>query len=368
MSDTPTTTFEEDSVKERLESEQLLLYLGSFDGPIDMLLGLARDQKVDLTKISILALATQYLDFIDKARALYTRHGIAINRYVTGSITDANVVQDALQGCQGVVHAAAITPLQAASEQDLLATNVGGVKNVIGSACELGINNVVFVSSITAIFNTDAGRISADAPVAKSKHAYGRSKAQAESYVRSLQAQGKGVKTVYPGGIIGPDDPGRSATLMSLLYRMTQGFRITSGGTQQIDVRDLAAFIVALLEQDSGKPGRYLTAGHYLPWAQFADLLESVSGATLPRSEIAGWKLRLVGTIYDIKRLFKPDPSPISAETMRYTTQWPKVDNAPEMAVLGVSLRPATETFSDTLRWMGENSLLDRKLLPKLFG
>ena len=70
MSDTPTSTFEEDSVKERLESEQLLLYLGDFDGPIDMLLALARDQKVDLTKISILALATQYLDFIEKARAL----------------------------------------------------------------------------------------------------------------------------------------------------------------------------------------------------------------------------------------------------------------------------------------------------------
>lgn len=70
MSDTPTSTFEEDSVRERLESEQLLLYLGDFDGPIDMLLALARDQKVDLTKISILALATQYLDFIEKARAL----------------------------------------------------------------------------------------------------------------------------------------------------------------------------------------------------------------------------------------------------------------------------------------------------------
>lgn len=70
MSDAPPPKFEEDLIKERLESEQLLLYLGDFDGPIDMLLSLARDQKVDLTKISILALATQYLDFIDKARAL----------------------------------------------------------------------------------------------------------------------------------------------------------------------------------------------------------------------------------------------------------------------------------------------------------
>lgn len=62
--------FEEDLIKERGEGEQLLLVLGSFDGPIDMLLSLARDQKVDLTKISILALATQYIEFIEKAQKL----------------------------------------------------------------------------------------------------------------------------------------------------------------------------------------------------------------------------------------------------------------------------------------------------------
>lgn len=62
--------FEEDVLKERSESEQLLLYLGGFDGPIDMLLSLARDQKVDLAKISILALANQYIEFIEKAQKL----------------------------------------------------------------------------------------------------------------------------------------------------------------------------------------------------------------------------------------------------------------------------------------------------------
>jgi segregation and condensation protein A len=62
--------FDEDLIKERNEGEQLLLYLGGFDGPIDMLLTLARDQKVDLAKISILSLAVQYLEFIEKAQKL----------------------------------------------------------------------------------------------------------------------------------------------------------------------------------------------------------------------------------------------------------------------------------------------------------
>ncbi|MFD1624202.1 segregation and condensation protein A [Azospirillum griseum] len=49
---------------------QLLLVLDGFEGPLDVLLVLGRDQKVDLTRISILALADQYLAFIDEAREL----------------------------------------------------------------------------------------------------------------------------------------------------------------------------------------------------------------------------------------------------------------------------------------------------------
>ena len=41
-----------------------------FEGPLDLLLTLARQQKVDLAKISILALADQYLAFIEEARKL----------------------------------------------------------------------------------------------------------------------------------------------------------------------------------------------------------------------------------------------------------------------------------------------------------
>lgn len=304
---------------------------------------------------------------IDKAAALYEKHGIAVTRLVSGSVTDAKAVGEALNGCTAVVHTAAVTPTHVKQEADLFATNVDGVKTVIGTACEMGIDNVVFVSSITAIFSTDAHKLNTELPIATSRHAYGRSKAQAEHYVRELQAQGKSIKTVYPGGVIGPDDPGKSATLMSLLYRMTQGFRLTSGGTQQIDVRDLAAFIVALLEQRPAQSGRFLTAGHYLLWPQFADLLEIISGTTLPRSEIAGWKLRLIGTLYDVKRLFKPDPSPISAETMRYATQWPKVENSPLIQELGITLRSPQDTFTDTLHWMGETNLLDKRRLPTLF-
>ncbi|MDE1174465.1 MAG: ScpA family protein [Parvibaculaceae bacterium] len=53
------------------EGEALLIVdLDGYEGPLDVLLALARNQKVDLTRISILALAEQYLVFINQARHL----------------------------------------------------------------------------------------------------------------------------------------------------------------------------------------------------------------------------------------------------------------------------------------------------------
>ena len=50
--------------------EALIVDVDGFEGPLDLLLSLARNQKVDLAKISILALAEQYIAFIAEARRL----------------------------------------------------------------------------------------------------------------------------------------------------------------------------------------------------------------------------------------------------------------------------------------------------------
>ena len=50
--------------------EKFCVELDGFEGPADVLLSLARDQKVDVTQISILELANQYLEFIDRAEKL----------------------------------------------------------------------------------------------------------------------------------------------------------------------------------------------------------------------------------------------------------------------------------------------------------
>jgi segregation and condensation protein A len=54
--------------KPAAEEDVLYVDVDGYEGPLDLLLDLARRQKVDLTQISVLALAEQYLDFIETVR------------------------------------------------------------------------------------------------------------------------------------------------------------------------------------------------------------------------------------------------------------------------------------------------------------
>jgi segregation and condensation protein A len=62
--------FETDLPERAVDEPELMVDVEGFEGPLDLLLTLARQQKVDLAKISILALADQYLAFVEAARKL----------------------------------------------------------------------------------------------------------------------------------------------------------------------------------------------------------------------------------------------------------------------------------------------------------
>lgn len=70
MSETEPDPFEQPVRSETGQEEGLHLDIRGFEGPLDLLLALARSQKVDLTRISVSDLAEQYLAFIEAARKI----------------------------------------------------------------------------------------------------------------------------------------------------------------------------------------------------------------------------------------------------------------------------------------------------------
>lgn len=67
---TASLAFEDGPAERSVDDDVLTLALEGWEGPLDLLLALARSQKVDLREISILALVEQYLGFISNARVL----------------------------------------------------------------------------------------------------------------------------------------------------------------------------------------------------------------------------------------------------------------------------------------------------------
>ena len=59
--------------EQNTENNQFNISLNNYEGPIDLLLELAKKQKVDLSEISVLELAEQYLVFIDKFFVVLSR-------------------------------------------------------------------------------------------------------------------------------------------------------------------------------------------------------------------------------------------------------------------------------------------------------
>ena len=194
-------------------------------------------------------------------------HGVRIDDYRVGDITDAASVRTALTGCDAAVHTAAVIVLDDGGPQHAATVNVDGTRNVLGAAADLGLDRIVHLSSIAALYRPGGPPIDAAADVAHLNDAYGSTKADAESFARSLQNAGAPLSMVYPPGTIGPLDPGLSDTNRALVEFANLFAPVTSTGCNFVDVRDVAV-AVARLATGQAPVGRWVLGGHYVTLAE----------------------------------------------------------------------------------------------------
>jgi nucleoside-diphosphate-sugar epimerase len=300
-----------------------------------------------------------------KVRRVFEPHGFVPADIVVGDMTDAGAVNEALAGCDGVVHTAAVVDLRRAAARLVEDSNARGVELVIGGAAQRGLSSIVHVSSLGVFFVPGGPPLSPELPIAPGTTAYGRSKAQAEVYVRRLQEQGAPINISYPAGIVGPDDPGMSAATNGIYSFVRDAALLTSSGLQVVDVRDLVALHVKLLELAPGAH-RYAAATEMLSWAEVYALLERLTGVRLRRIRVPGRLLRAAGTVSDVVKRVHDFNFPLTRDAAEFTTQWPGADSERTTRELGVSFRDVADTFRDTLVWMYRSGHLTAAQVGKL--
>lgn len=285
---------------------------------------------------------------VDKVKRLW---GSSMPPCVAGDVSDDASVKRALDGCDALLHSAAMVSTSAVDGARVYATNVGGTRKVVSSALEQGVDKIIYVSSVAALFDPRATVLDGDSPLGQVSNPYGCSKVACETFVRQLQAEGAPIAISYPATVIGPDDPGLTEPHVGLQAFLTRFVPSMPSGTQWVDVRDVAEVHCRLFGHGA-RGGRYALGGHFVAWRELGPILEQLTGRRLLKLPLNGGVMRSLGSLVDgVKRLV-PFDLPMGREAMTYATQWVQLDSTSVQAELGFRFRPFEQTLTDTIQWL----------------
>jgi nucleoside-diphosphate-sugar epimerase len=287
--------------------------------------------------------------------------GIEVDDYAVGDMADAQAVRTALTGCDAALHAAATLY----GGKEIYAANVQGARNVLGIGCELGIDPILFISTVGAMFPPAGERFTVDDPIRGLETTYGRSKVEGERFARELQARGAPLVAIYPAGVFGPNDPGLGESTKGLRDGIRFGWPITAGGISIVDVRDFAEIIAAALEPGCG-PRRFMAGGHFASWSELADLCDALTGRRALRLPIPASLLRGIGRLLDAAKMIVPFDYPITHEATEMMIRFVPCDSRATVEQLGVPFRPTAETLRDTIRWLYEAGEISAKIAGQI--
>ncbi len=219
--------------------------------------------------------------------------GLDVER-VYGDIRDLNATREALAGCHGVYHTAAMVSTIDGDDdhrRDVFESNVIGTRNVLQAAREADAGRVVVTGSFSAVGydldNTSApGRESMPFYSMERTMPYERSKAQVETECWHAAARGQEVVIATSCAVVGGNDffPSRvGRTLCDFANGKLHAY--IDGGFEFVAARDLAEGHVLCMER--GRSGeKYIFSTEFQTISDLLDLFQEVSGVRRPRRQV----------------------------------------------------------------------------------
>jgi dihydroflavonol-4-reductase len=262
-----------------------------------------------------------------------------------GDITDKASVLEGMSGCDWVVNIAAAYAFWLPKRKTYAAVNVGGTRNVIEAAVGAGVSKVVHVSTVAIYgkpvespFKEDA----APGPVRFSE--YARTKYQGDLAAWEIsQSESLPLVMVYPGGVLGPDDPKPTGEYIQNLIRGRMPATVFNDSIfPWVHVRDVAEIIVRAAEKEGNAGEKYLAVAENLTFGQINKMISEISGVPLPRLRMPDWlamaNAMLLTAMADVTK--KPPLLGMALDQMRTMKIGAVVDGSKAQKELGIAYAP----------------------------
>lgn len=279
--------------------------------------------------------------------------------YAYGDLREPESVKACMRGCARVFHAAADYSLWSPDPGALYASNIGGTEAVLAAARELGVEKVVYTSTVGTLGNPGDGTPgSEDTPVTIDDMVghYKRSKFIAEQKAAEEAADGLPVVIVNPSTPVGPRDVKPTPTGKMILDFMDgKMFAYLETGLNIVDVDDVAEGHV--LAMDKGVPGeKYILGNRDMTLKEIFGILGGITGMPAPRVKLPYafvYPIAVASTAVSDFITHKPPLAP--AEAVRMSKKLMFFDPSKAVKELGMPQTPVEEALGRAARWFMDN-------------
>ncbi|HKQ60946.1 MAG TPA: NAD-dependent epimerase/dehydratase family protein [Candidatus Polarisedimenticolaceae bacterium] len=282
---------------------------------------------------------------------------------VVGDLSDPGALVRAAEGCDAVLHAAALVKMWVRDRREFDRVNVQGLGHVAAAARAAGAR-LVYVSSFLALGPSDGTVLDEQSrrSDAAFRNDYERTKWVGDQLARHLATTGLDVVRLYPGVAYGPGALSAGNHVVGMLLQHARGKLpgILGAGDLRLClafVDDVSAGAMRALERAA--PGSaYILGGENRTVRELFEAFHAASGIAPPRRKIPFVLAGLVGRLQRWRaRLLGIEPELTDEVVQIYRHEW-AYSSARAERELGYQITPLVEGVRRTVAWLRESRRL----------
>lgn len=289
--------------------------------------------------------------------------------YSYGDVMDAASLESAAQGCDAIIHLAAVYKTIAKTPEEIVEPAIIGAKNVFAAAHKAGIKRIVYTSSIASIgFSYRPGVLLTGNDWNEDAHnPYYIAKTQSEKSAQALAREyGIHLVVICPAIVLGPYDyriTPSNQLVMDWLNGVGQTYK---GGLNLVDVRDVADIHVAALTKGENCK-RYIAGGENIEVKEVGALLKRLTGIKplhLPTSR--GMTLFTARVVEKACKLFGITPPFTYDLVYEVSERWGFYDVQDTLDTFDITPRKAEASITGAIEWLLEMNKLKPSVAAKV--
>ncbi|MBO9635246.1 MAG: NAD-dependent epimerase/dehydratase family protein [Chitinophagaceae bacterium] len=267
--------------------------------------------------------------------------------WVDGDILDVVSLEDAMQGVDAVIHAAAVVSFDPDKRKTLFKVNIEGTANVVNAALEANVRRFVYISSVAALGRTaKESKVTEEKKWTKSKSNthYAISKYFAEMEVWRAMGEGMEVMILNPSTILGFGNwEHSSCEIFKTVYNEFPWY--TEGVNGFVDVEDVAKVTVALMRSPVSNE-RFIVSGENWSIRQLMNSIAGNFGKKKPSKNATPFLMKIAWRLEKLKSKFTGKKPLLTKQSARVAQSKTYFDNTKLLNALpDFSFTPLSQTI-----------------------